>query len=64
MIDHKIDAGELYGMIGNAPSIATEDDPEGTASNGKLSIRIQSTDPSGVQSQIGEIHRVGSVVVN
>ena len=59
MIDHKINAGKLYGMIGNAPSIATEDDPEGATCHGKLSIRIQGADPGGVDRQVGEIHRSG-----
>ena len=59
MIDHKINAGKLYGMIGNAPSIAAKDDPEGTASNGKLSIRIQGADPGGVDRQVGKVHRSG-----
>ena len=46
-------------MIGNAPSIATEDDPEGATINGKLSIRIQGANPGGVDRQVGEVHRVG-----
>ena len=49
-------------MIGNAPSIAGEDDPEGATCHSKLSIRIQGTDPGGAGGQFGEVQ--GSGVVN